>query len=85
MREARIHAVELACERDLLNGRMVFLRSELDEAKREVALIRRYAVEEKQSFENRLEEERRAKERVRTELDSRMEELQRRKSKFVCL
>ena len=33
----------------------------------------------------RAEEERRAKERARAQLDSRMEELQRRKSKFACL
>jgi hypothetical protein len=42
-------------------------------------------VEEKQSLENRLDEERRAKERARTQLDNRMNELAKRKSKFACL
>ena len=80
-----MHATELARERDSLNGQMTSLRNDLEEAKREVTLVRRSVVEEKQSLENRLDEERRAKERVRAQLDSRMEELQKRKSKFVCL
>ena len=61
------------------------LRNELQEARREVATVRKSIVEEKQSLESKLDEERRAKERARAQLDSRMEELQRRKSKFACL
>ncbi|KAF8275271.1 hypothetical protein EI94DRAFT_1793880 [Lactarius quietus] len=78
-------ATELARERDNLNGQIESLRSELAEAKREVALVRRSVVEEKQSLEQRLDEERRAKERVRHQLDARMDELSKRKSKFVCI
>jgi kinesin family protein 4/21/27 len=48
-------------------------------------LVRRSVVEEKQSLEQRLDEERRAKERVRHQLDARMDELSKRKSKFVCI
>ena len=80
-----MHATELAHERDSLNGQMGSVRDELEDAKSEVTLVRRSVVEEKQSFENRLDEERRAKERVRAQLDSRTEELQKRTSKFVCL
>jgi uncharacterized coiled-coil DUF342 family protein len=80
-----MHATELARERDTLNSQVAALRNELTEAKREVQSVRRSVVEEKQSLEHRLDEERKAKERARAQLDSRMEELQQRKSKFVCL
>jgi len=85
LRKARMQATELARERDNLNGQIESLRSELTEAKREVTLVRRSVVEEKQSLEQRLDEERRAKERVRHQLDARMDELSKRKSKFVCI
>lgn len=85
LRKARMQATELARERDNLNGQIESLRSELVEAKREVTLVRRSVVEEKQSLEQRLDEERRAKERVRHQLDARMDELSKRKSKFVCI
>ncbi|KZT26623.1 kinesin-domain-containing protein [Neolentinus lepideus HHB14362 ss-1] len=85
LRKARMHATELARERDTLNSRIEGLQRELTDAKREVVNVRRSVVEEKQSLESRLDEERRAKERARAQLDSRMEELQRRKSKFACL
>ncbi|KAL4077254.1 hypothetical protein V8B97DRAFT_1413252 [Scleroderma yunnanense] len=85
LRKARMQATELARERDSLSAQVDSLRSELQEARREVATVRKSIVEEKQSLESRLDEERRAKERARAQLDSRMEELQRRKSKFACL
>ncbi|KAH8827359.1 kinesin [Flagelloscypha sp. PMI_526] len=85
LRKARMHATELARERDSLNAKILALQNELTEARKEVANVRRSVVEEKQSLEQRLDEERRAKERARQQLDSRMDELQRRKSKFACL
>jgi len=85
LRKARMQATELARERDTLNGQLDSLRNELQEAKREVVTVRRSIVEEKQSLELRLDEERKAKERARQQLDTRMDELQRRKSKFACL
>ncbi|KAG7448233.1 kinesin-3 [Guyanagaster necrorhizus] len=86
LRKARMHATELARERDTLNTKLDGLRSELTEAKREVINVRRSIVEEKQSYEQRLDEERKAKERARQQLDSRMDELtSKRKSKFACL
>ncbi|KAK2466821.1 hypothetical protein APHAL10511_001079 [Amanita phalloides] len=85
LRKARMHATELARERDSLNNQIEALKNDLNQAKHEVVSVRRSIVEEKQSLEQRLDEERKAKERVRQQLDSRMEELQRRKSKFACL
>ncbi|KAK2465894.1 hypothetical protein APHAL10511_001535 [Amanita phalloides] len=82
LRKAR---TEFARERDSLNSHIEALKDDLNQAKHEVAFARRSIVEEKQSLEQRLDEERKAKERVRQQLDSRMEELQRRKSKFACL
>ena len=79
-----MQATELARERDNLNGQIVNLRTELAEAKAEVVNVRRSVVEEKQSLETRLDEERRAKERARAQLDSRMEELQRRAGAFIA-
>ncbi|OCB86667.1 kinesin [Sanghuangporus baumii] len=85
LRKARMQATELARERDNLNSRLEVMRRELEDARREVTVVRRSVIEEKQSLESRLDEERRAKERVRQQLDMRVEELQKRKSKFVCL
>ncbi|KAF8844806.1 hypothetical protein BDN67DRAFT_962242 [Paxillus ammoniavirescens] len=85
LRKARMQATELARERDSLNAQIDALRNELQEVRREVVTVRNSIVEEKQSLESRLDEERRAKERARAQLDSRMEELQKRKSKFACL
>ncbi|KAL5511327.1 hypothetical protein ACEPAH_4543 [Sanghuangporus vaninii] len=85
LRKARMQATELARERDNLNTRIEVMRRELEDARREVTAVRRSVIEEKQSLESRLDEERRAKERVRQQLDMRVEELQKRKSKFVCL
>jgi hypothetical protein len=77
-----MQATELARERDNLNSQVKSLRSELVEAKRGFTLVHQSVVEEKQFLEQRLDEERRAKERV---LDARMDELSKRKSKFVCI
>ncbi|KAE9398957.1 hypothetical protein BT96DRAFT_821207 [Gymnopus androsaceus JB14] len=85
LRKARMHATELARERDRLNGEIETLRKELTETKREVLNVRQSKVEEKQSYEQRLlDEERKAKERARQQLISRMDELPKRKSKFAC-
>ncbi|KAJ7074063.1 kinesin [Mycena amicta] len=85
LRKARMHATELARERDTLNTRIDTLRTELEEAKREISTVRSSVVQEKQTYEQRLGEERKAKERARQELDLRMDEMQKRKSKFACL
>ncbi|KAG8916745.1 hypothetical protein FRC02_003617 [Tulasnella sp. 418] len=85
LRKARMQSNELAKERDSYQQQCTGLRMQLAEAQREVTNVRKSVVEEKMSLERSLEEERKAKERARAQLDSRMEELTRRKSKFVCL
>ena len=60
-----MQATELARERDNLSSQIMNLRTELAEAKAEVVNVRRSIVEEKQTLESRLDEERRAKERAR--------------------
>ncbi|KAF7964953.1 hypothetical protein HWV62_1444 [Athelia sp. TMB] len=85
LRKARMHATELARERDALTNQIDSLRNQLHGAKQEVDTVRRSIAEEKQTLEQRLDEERKAKERARHQLDTRMEELQKRKSKFACL
>ena len=80
-----MHATELARERDTLTSQIESLRADLQGVKREADIVRRSIAEEKQTLEQRLDEERKAKERARHQLDTRMEELQKRKSKFACL
>ena len=71
-----MQATEIARERDQLSSQVDKMRIELEESRREVASVRRSVVEETQSLENKLDEERRAKERVRAQLDMRVDELQ---------
>ncbi|KAK7040891.1 hypothetical protein VNI00_009487 [Paramarasmius palmivorus] len=86
LRKARMQATELARERDRLNSEIETLRRDLTQTKQEVVNVRKSIVEEKQSYEQKLDEERKAKERARQQLDTRMEELTlKRKSKFACL
>ncbi|KAF7322353.1 Kinesin domain-containing protein [Mycena chlorophos] len=85
LRKARMHATELARERDTLTTRLEALRVELDEARREISNVRNSVAQEKQSYEQRINEERRAKERTRLDLEARVDEAQRRKPKFSCL
>lgn len=80
-----MHATELARERDALTSQVDGLRRDLTTTKREVATVRQSVVEEKLSLESKLDEERRAKERARAQLDTRTTEMTKRKSKFACL
>jgi L-lactate utilization protein LutB len=80
-----MQANEYAKERDALTTQTELLRSQLQEAQSEIALARRSVAEEKQNYESRLDEERKAKERARAQLDSRMDEVARKKSKFACM
>ena len=57
-----MHATELARERDNLNGQVQSLRHDLEESRKEVVNVRRSVVEEKQSLEQKLDEERKLKE-----------------------
>jgi len=85
LRKARLQSNELAKERDSYQQQMNGLRTQVAEAQREASNMRRSVAEEKLTLEHRLEEERKAKERARAQLDTRMEEMAKRKSKFVCL
>ncbi|CAE6447398.1 unnamed protein product [Rhizoctonia solani] len=85
LRKSRSQSMELVKERDSLLNQVQGLRAQLEEAQTELAQVRRSVVEEKHSLEQRLDDERRAKDRARQQLESRMEELQRRKSKFACI
>lgn len=80
-----MQATELARERDGLNTQVAGLKAELADARNEVVNVRRSVAEEKQNMAHQLDEERRAKERARAQLDSRMDDIQKRKSKFACL
>jgi len=85
LRKARMQSNELAKERDSYQQQMSGLRQQVSEAQQEASNMRRSVAQEKESLESRLAEERKAKERARAQLDSRMEEMAKRKSKFVCL
>jgi hypothetical protein len=85
VRKARMQATEIARERDALTQQVDGLRRDVTNSRQEAQSVRQSIVEEKQSLESRLNEERRAKERARADLDARMVELTKRKSKFACL
>ncbi|KAG8884235.1 hypothetical protein FRB97_004740 [Tulasnella sp. 331] len=85
LRKARLQSNELVKERDSHQQQINGLRQQVLEAQREASSLRRSVAEEKLSLEHRLEEERKAKERARAQLDSRMEEMSKRKSKFPLI
>ncbi|KAH9818942.1 hypothetical protein DFH28DRAFT_1123320 [Melampsora americana] len=88
LRKSRLQMNELVKERDKLNLMNESLKQELSQANLEVENVRNNVMAEKVEFENRLGEERRAKESAKKLLESRMEEMQNsrmtRKSKFNC-
>ncbi|KAF8323370.1 kinesin-domain-containing protein [Clavulina sp. PMI_390] len=85
LRKTRMQANEFSKERDRLTNEVESLRHQLQQAQQEVEVTRRSVIEEKQNYETRIEEERRAKERTRTQLEQRMDEITKKKSKYVCL
>ncbi len=85
VRKSRLQSSDLAKERDALNTQIQALQTQLRDAQDDSARLRRSMQEEKQTAERRLEEERKARERARAQLDQRMEDMQKRKSKFVCM
>jgi len=85
VRKLRLQAQEHTRERDLAKAEVVRLENELAAAKNEVASVRNSVISEKKSLEERLSEERRAKERTRAQLEERLEAAQQKQSKFrVC-
>lgn len=80
-----MHGTEIARDRDAQHAQVVTLRAELDNKNRECETLKQSIIDEKQNLEHRLDEERRAKERARQQLDTRVDALQKRKSKFACL
>lgn len=88
LRKSRLQMNELVKERDKLSSINDQLKQELTKANLEVENVRSNVMAEKVEFENRLGEERRAKESAKKLLESRMEEMQNsrmtRKSKFNC-
>jgi hypothetical protein len=79
------HEIIVKKQFEIITISIVKLSASEAEAKRGFTLVRQSVVEEKQFLEQRLDEERRAKERVRHQPDARMDELSKRKSKFVCI
>jgi kinesin family protein 4/21/27 len=71
-------------ERDSAQAEVARLRWQLEEAQKEVSNVRNSVIVEKQSLEDRLSEERRAKERARAQLEQRLNEVtqQKQSSKF---
>ena len=57
--------MELVKERDSLLSQVQGLRVQLEEAQQEITQVRRSVVEEKHSLEQRLDDERRQKDRAR--------------------
>ena len=82
VRKLRLQAQEHTRERDLAKAEALHLEKELAAAKNEVASVRNSVISEKKTLEQRLSEERRAKERTRVQLEERLEAAQQKQSKF---
>ncbi|KAH8921467.1 kinesin-domain-containing protein [Atractiella rhizophila] len=80
LRKARMQMNDLSKERDEFSRQNDQLRQQVLESRQEVDNLR----SREQAVESRLEQERLAKESARNQLDRRMEEMSRRKSKFNC-
>ncbi|KZP01048.1 kinesin-domain-containing protein [Calocera viscosa TUFC12733] len=85
LRKSRLQSSDLAKERDALNTQIQSLQTQLRDAQDDSTRLRRSMQEEKQTSDRKLDEERKARERARALLDQRMEDMQKRKSKFVCM
>lgn len=82
VRKLRLQAQEHTRERDLAESEVQRLQQELDVARKEVTSVRDSIIIEKRSLEDRLSEERKAKERTRRQLEERLEAVQAKQSKF---
>jgi chromosome segregation ATPase len=82
VRKLRLQAQEHTRERDLANAEVRRLEEELAAARDEVTSVRNSTISEKRSLEDRLSEERKAKERTRAQLEERLEAAQQKQSKF---
>jgi chromosome segregation ATPase len=69
-------------QRDDATAQVERLERELADSKREVAAVRQSGAAETQGLQSQLDEERRTRERARELLESRMAELQKRKSNW---
>ena len=84
VRKARTQMHETNKERDSAQAEATRLQQQLEDAQKEVSNVRNSVIVEKQSLEERLSDERRAKERARAQLEQRLNEVtqQKQNSKF---
>ncbi len=75
VRKARTQMQEINKERDSAQAEASRLRQQLEEAHKEVSTVRNSIIVEKRSLEDRLSEERKAKERARAQLEQRLNEV----------
>lgn len=83
IRKLRLQSQESTRERDGAQLEIQRLQKELEAAQNEVAIMQSSVVSEKQSLEDRLSEERIAKEQARAQLRERLEAAPKHKSKFT--
>lgn len=75
---------ELAKDRDNANTTVSQLRNEIESKQAEVDNARSSMVEEKRQSAFRLDQERAARDKARAQLEQRVEDMQKRKSKLRC-
>lgn len=80
LRKARLQMADLARERDSYMGQNDMLRLQIQEAHTEVEAVRRSVLQ----VESRLQEERQGRDSVKAELQARLDDAARRKSKCEC-
>jgi chromosome segregation ATPase len=75
VRKARTQLQETNKERESAQAEAARSRKQLEEAQKEVSSVRNSIIVEKRSLEDRLSEERRAKERAKAQLEQRLNEM----------
>lgn len=82
LRKARLSANDIAKERDRASSECETLRSLLQHARAEVLSVKSSADNDSRQAEEKMASERRQRENAKRELEERLEEMQKRKSKF---
>lgn len=82
VRKMRMQMQENSREKQAAQAEADDLRAELDQIRSEMTQVRRSVIVEKQSLEDKLSEERVAKERARAQLEERLNAAMQKKSKF---
>lgn len=86
LRKSRVQLSEASRERERYASQCEDLRQQVEQAQRDMERERNSGQLERQGWENRIQQEREAKERARRALEARLDDVQKKKnSKLFCI